>query len=74
MAATVIAAYMAMNIGANDVTNNVGAAVGAKAITLVGALSIAFVFEILGAVLAGRGVVDTIKGGIIHPGTIANSG
>jgi PiT family inorganic phosphate transporter len=74
MAATVIAAYMAMNIGANDVTNNVGAAVGARAITLVGALSIAFVFEILGAVLAGRGVVDTIKGGIIHPGTIENSG
>ena len=65
MAATVIAAYIAMNIGANDVTNNVGAAVGAKAITLVGALAIAFVFEILGAFLAGRGVVDTIKGGII---------
>ena len=46
---------------------------GAKAITLVGALAIAFVFEILGAFLAGRGVVDTIKGGIIHPGTISNS-
>lgn len=74
MAATVIAAYMAMNIGANDVTNNVGAAVGAKAITLVGALSIAFVFEILGAFLAGRGVVDTIKGGIIHPDAISDSG
>jgi PiT family inorganic phosphate transporter len=44
IAAAAVAAYMAMNIGANDVTNNVGAAVGAKAITLVGALSIAFVF------------------------------
>jgi PiT family inorganic phosphate transporter len=74
VAASVMAAYMAMNIGANDVTNNVGAAVGAKAITLVGALAIAFVFEILGAFLAGRGVVDTIKGGIIHPGTISDSG
>jgi len=74
VAASAMAAYMAMNIGANDVTNNVGAAVGAKAITLVGALAIAFVFEILGAFLAGRGVVDTIKGGIIHPGTISDSG
>jgi PiT family inorganic phosphate transporter len=74
VAATAIAAYMAMNIGANDVTNNVGAAVGAKAITMVGALAIAFVFEILGAFLAGRGVVDTIKGGIIHPDTISDSG
>jgi PiT family inorganic phosphate transporter len=74
VAASAMAAYMAMNIGANDVTNNVGAAVGAKAITMVGALAIAFVFEILGAFLAGRGVVDTIKGGIIHPGTISDSG
>ncbi|MGV3551463.1 inorganic phosphate transporter [Rhizobium sp.] len=74
VAATVMAGYMAMNIGANDVTNNVGAAVGAKAITMFGALAIAFVFEILGAFLAGRGVVDTIKGGIIQPGTISDSG
>jgi len=74
IAAAMVAAYMAMNIGANDVTNNVGAAVGAKAITLVGALSIAFVFEILGAFLAGGQVVNTIKAGIINPYTIANTG
>lgn len=74
IAAAVIAAYMAMNIGANDVTNNVGAAVGAKAITLVGALSIAFVFEILGAFLAGGEVVQTIKSGIVNPAAIGDSG
>ena len=74
VAATVIAAYMAMNIGANDVTNNVGAAVGAKAITLAGALSIAFVFEILGAFLAGGEVVQTIKTGIVDPYAIGDSG
>lgn len=73
IAAAVVAAYMAMNIGANDVTNNVGAAVGAKAITLVGALSIAFVFEILGAFIAGGEVVQTIKTGIVDPYAIADS-
>ena len=38
IAASAVCAYMAMNIGANDVTNNVGAAVGARAITMAGAL------------------------------------
>ena len=36
--AAAVGAYMAMNIGANDVTNNVGAAVGSKAITMTTAL------------------------------------
>jgi inorganic phosphate transporter, PiT family len=74
VAAAAVAAYMAMNIGANDVTNNVGAAVGAKAITLAGALSIAFAFEILGAFLAGGGVIQTIKAGIVDPYAAADSG
>jgi PiT family inorganic phosphate transporter len=74
VAAAVIAAYMAMNIGANDVTNNVGAAVGAKAITLVGALAIAFIFEILGAFIAGGPVVQTIKSGIVDPDAIGDTG
>lgn len=73
IAAAVVAAYMAMNIGANDVTNNVGAAVGAKAITLFGALAIAFVFEIAGAFVAAGEVVQTIKSGIVDPYGIADS-
>ena len=44
----VIGAYMAMNVGANDVANNVGPAVGSKAITLLGAIAIAAIFEALG--------------------------
>ena len=39
---------MALNIGANDVANNVGPAVGSQAITLVGAIVIAAVFESAG--------------------------
>jgi PiT family inorganic phosphate transporter len=65
--ASAIAAYMAMNIGANDVTNNVGAAVGGKAISMAGALAIAAFAEIAGAMIAGNHVVDTIRSGILVP-------
>ena len=39
--AAILGGYMALNIGANDVANNVGPAVGSRALTLVGALVIA---------------------------------
>ena len=65
--AAVIGGYMALNIGANDVANNVGPAVGSKALTLMGAIIIAAIFESAGAIIAGGDVVSTIKGGIIDP-------
>ena len=65
--AAVFGAYMAMNIGANDVANNVGPAVGSGAITIGGAIIIASVFEAAGALVAGGDVVGTIKKGIIDP-------
>ncbi|PAF46857.1 inorganic phosphate transporter [Helicobacter sp. 12S02634-8] len=68
---TIIGGYMAMSIGANDVANNVGPAVGSKAITLTGAIIIAAVCEAGGAIIAGGDVVDTIKSGIIDPMSIA---
>lgn len=63
--AAAVGGYMAMNIGANDVANNMGPAVGSGAITLGWAILIAAVFEALGAIIAGGEVVGTIKGGII---------
>jgi len=63
--AALIGAYMAMNIGANDVANNVGPAVGSKAMTLTTAIIIAAIFEASGAIIAGGEVVKTIKKGII---------
>ena len=51
--AAMIGAFMAMNIGANDVANNVGPAVGSKALTLGGAIVIAAIFEAGGAIIAG---------------------
>lgn len=70
--AAMIGGYMAMNIGANDVANNVGPAVGSQAITLTGAILIAAFFEAGGALIAGGDVVGTIKKGIIDPALIAD--
>ncbi len=65
--AACLGAYMALNIGANDVANNMGPAVGANALTMGGAIAIAVVFESAGALLAGGDVVSTIAKGIIAP-------
>lgn len=70
--AAAIGGYMAMNIGANDVANNVGPAVGSKALTLGGAILIAAIFEAGGALIAGGDVVSTIKKGIIDPSFFAD--
>lgn len=71
VAAAVFGAYMALNIGANDVANNMGPAVGANALTMGGAILIAVIFESAGALLAGGDVVTTISRGIIDPAGIA---
>jgi PiT family inorganic phosphate transporter len=73
VAAAAIGAYMALNIGANDVANNVGPAVGSRAMTLLTALVIAAVFESAGALIAGGDVVGTISKGIISPDSISSS-
>ncbi|MGB6084967.1 inorganic phosphate transporter, partial [Parvibaculum sp.] len=67
IAGGVIAGYMALNIGANDVANNMGPAVGSRALPLGAALLIAAICEGAGAILAGGDVVDTISKGIIEP-------
>ncbi|MGH1416756.1 MAG: inorganic phosphate transporter [Pelagimonas sp.] len=65
--AACLGAYMALNIGANDVANNMGPAVGANALSMGGAIAIAVVFESAGALIAGGDVVSTIAKGIIDP-------
>ena len=73
IAAAMIGGYMALNIGANDVANNVGPAVGSRALTLTGAILIAAIFEAGGALIAGGDVTSTIKKGIIDPALIADT-
>ena len=72
IAAAAFGAYMAINIGANDVANNMGPAVGANALTMGGAIVIAAICESAGALLAGGDVVSTISKGIIDPAAVAN--
>ena len=72
IAGAAIGAYMALNIGANDVANNVGPAVGANALSMKGALIIAAIFESAGALLAGGDVVGTISKGIIDPSAVGD--
>ncbi len=69
----VFGAYMAMNIGANDVANNMGPAVGSNAITMFWAIIIAATCEAAGAFIAGGEVVKTIKDGIIDPAGLADT-
>ena len=73
VAAAVVGAYMALNIGANDVANNMGPAVGANALSMGGAIAIAAIFESAGALLAGGDVVSTISKGIIDPSGMAET-
>jgi len=68
--ATMLAFYLAINIGANDVANNMGPAVGAKAISIWGAIILAGIFEASWAIIAWWDVVNTIKGGIINASMI----
>ena len=71
--AAVIGGYLALTIGANDVANNVGPAVGARALTMTGALALAAVFECAGALIAGDDVVETISEGLIDPALLPNT-
>jgi len=73
VAAAAFGAYMALNIGANDVANNMAPAVGANALTMGGAIVIAALFESAGALLAGGDVVSTISKGIINQEAVADS-
>lgn len=73
ISAAAIGAYMALNIGANDVANNMGPAVGANALKLGGALVIAAVFETAGALIAGGDVVKTVSTGILAPDAVPDA-
>nr|WP_255729537.1 MULTISPECIES: inorganic phosphate transporter [unclassified Epibacterium] len=71
--AAAFGAYMALNIGANDVANNMGPAVGANAMSMGFAIVVAAIFESAGALIAGGDVVSTIAKGIIAPSSMASS-
>lgn len=65
--ALVFGFYMAWSIGANDAANAMGTSVGSKAVSFKEAVVIAAIFEFSGAFLAGSGVTNTMRKGIIDP-------
>jgi PiT family inorganic phosphate transporter len=66
--AFIVCAYMAWNIGANDVANAMGTSVGSGALTLRRAIIVAAVFEFTGAVFFGSHVTETIRKGVLDFG------
>ncbi|XP_038139322.1 sodium-dependent phosphate transporter 1-A [Cyprinodon tularosa] len=61
----IIAFILAFSVGANDVANSFGTAVGSGVVTLRQACILATIFETVGSVLLGAKVSETIRKGII---------
>jgi inorganic phosphate transporter, PiT family len=70
---TILAFYLAWNLGANDVANSMGTSVGSKAVTLKQALIIAGSLEFTGAVLFGYEVSQTLATKIANPALFVNA-
>ncbi len=65
--AVLVGLYSAVNIGANDVANSMATSVASGALTIKRAVFVAAICNILGAVLVGTHVANTIRKGLVDP-------
>jgi len=72
IAAILIGFYSAINIGANDVANSMATSVASGALTIKRAVVVAAICNILGAILVGSHVANTIRKGLIDPSQFAD--
>ncbi len=63
--AVIVAFYVAINIGGNDVANAMGTSVASKAVTYKQAVLIAAIFEFCGAFFVGSHVTNTVRKGML---------
>ncbi|KAK3855636.1 hypothetical protein Pcinc_036482 [Petrolisthes cinctipes] len=61
----IVSFILAFGVGANDVANSFGTSVGSGVLTLKKACLLATIFEVLGAILIGYKVSDTVRKGIL---------
>jgi inorganic phosphate transporter, PiT family len=70
---SLLAGYVAWNLGANDVANSMGTSVGSKAITLTQAIIVAGILEFTGAVVFGKQVSATLATKVANPSLFADT-
>lgn len=70
--ALIAGAYVGWNIGSNDAANAMGAPVGGRVISYRQAISIMILFVLLGAVLEGWKVMETVGSGIVSNPAMGN--
>ncbi|UVC54669.1 hypothetical protein MACJ_003638 [Theileria orientalis] len=62
----IVSTILAMSIGANDVANAFSTSIGSGALNLPGAITIAFIFEVLGSIVLGGRVTDSIRNNVLN--------
>jgi len=65
--AVLVGLYSAVNIGANDVANSMATSVASGALTIKKAVFVAAFFDVIGAILVGAHVANTIRKGLVDP-------
>lgn len=70
----IVAGWLGLSIGANDIANSLGPAVGAGAIAIGPGLVLVALAEIAGAVLAGGAVAHRLAGGIVDTSVLGGAG